>query len=103
MARCSQCGSNGVCRCGRSGKPGTQLSKIIPDYFKGEGCGCEQMAAWMDIVGPRVCEQNLNLIVRQLVERSEKFKILRPVPVRIRQYKARRWVERAIRQSKLNP
>ena len=79
-----------------AGGPGAELIKIIPDYFKSDGCQCKDYAKKMDRWRVRGCEIRFDEITDHLVEQAKKYLLpefaSRPV--------LRRSLAKAIRRAK---
>lgn len=87
------------------GGPGTELKKMIPDFFEHKGCSCKEYAAKMDSWGVAGCESRFNEIVQHLVEESEKLGhglgiAAKVVPVSIRRAAAGKLVAKAIEKAR---
>lgn len=86
----------------KNGGPGTELSKLIPDWaiqFE-KGCSCRDIARKMDRWGPSGCRSNEEYLVNHLAKQSDKLiPSLQKVPAPLRRVVARRLLRIAIRRS----
>lgn len=80
------------------GGPGTELTKIIPNFFSSTGCGCNAYAAKMDRWGVEGCRKKFDKIVDHLVSQSKKHKLTRHLGL-VNRIVARQWVTQAIRNA----
>lgn len=102
MNICLSCGSLDPrsCPCNRPlGGPGTELREIIPKFLKGKDCGCEDVAAYMDRIGPDGCRRNREKLVNHLVSQSAKLALGSVVPEKMRRAQAEKWLAQAIERA----
>jgi hypothetical protein len=85
-----------------SGKVGTELAKLIPEWAvqSGKQCKCKDMQAKMDKWGPEGCYDRRNVIVAHLMAQSEvlipAFKL---IPASVRKITAAKLLKKAITNS----
>ena len=85
-----------------SGKVGTELAKLIPDWAveSGKKCKCKDMQAKMDKWGPDGCFERRNAIVAHLMAQSDvlipAFKL---IPASIRKITSAKLLKKAIANS----
>lgn len=53
--------------------PGTELAKLIPNFFASKKCSCGSMSRKMNRWGVKGCEENHDRIVNHLVEQAKKI------------------------------
>ena len=82
---------------------GTELAKLIPRWAYQNGCKCKKKAAEYDSAGVAWCEQNIDQIVQHLTDQSEHLiPVFRVVPASGRQAIAKRIVQKAIKNAKID-
>ena len=84
---------------------GTELRKLLPGWIISgkKSCGCESAAAKLDRYGVAWCEQNIDQIVQYLADQSEHLiPAFRVVPASGRQAIAKRIVQKAIKNAKID-
>lgn len=88
-----------------SSGPGGELKKIIAgwqrlfpwfDLSPHQGCSCNETAKWMDQLGPRGCEKQMDVILDKLEAEAKKRKLSIP----FQRFWAARMVRQAIRRAR---
>ena len=79
---------------------GTELKKIIPGIFETSNCNCSDVAARLDRMGVRKCEQDFEKIVQHLIQKAAQHRLLHHMPRAIVRSTAERWVRLAIERAK---
>lgn len=82
-----------------SAGPGTELSKLIPEFFKSESCGCKEYSAKMDRWGIAGCEERFDEIVSHLVAQAKKHKLTKLLGP-VNRIVATKWLTMAIENAK---
>ena len=81
------------------GRPGSELEKIIPKFFKRNGCGCKPYARKMNQWGVDGCEKRFEEIVDHLVSQSKNIRVMKHFGI-VTRVVASRWLSQAIDNAK---
>jgi hypothetical protein len=97
-------GKQRLTRASHGGGPGTELKKILPDFFQTKGCGCKEYASMMDRWGVQGCEHRIKEITEHLVQESERLGhglglAAKVIPESLRRATARKLVAMAIERA----
>lgn len=76
--------------------PGTELASLIPEFFKKDGCGCDEYIDKMNKWGVYECFQRKNKIVSHLVSQAR----AKNLPELLSKPVAERWVQRSLERAR---
>lgn len=97
---CEACGSVGYCTCEVPPcGPGSELRDIIPKFLKRKNCDCEDVATYMDRIGPQGCRKNWGKLVKHLASQAAKNPLGMVAPKKARELMAERWLQQAIERT----
>lgn len=77
--------------------PGTELTRLIPDFFSSADCGCKNFAKLMNSWGVDGCRENKQQIIDRLVEQSNNTVLLKLFPDGVTSIVASKMIDKAIK------
>jgi len=77
--------------------PGTELTRLIPDFFSSADCGCKNFAKLMNSWGVDGCREKKQEIIDRLVQQSNNTVLLKLFPDGATSIVASKMIDKAIK------